>query len=47
MLHFIITLLLSLGSTVDPNISEQEAKVQLETEHNTKISDWEFEDIWH
>jgi hypothetical protein len=47
MLHFIITLLLSLGSTVNPEITEQEAKVQLETEHNIKASDWNFEDIWY
>jgi hypothetical protein len=45
MLHFIITLLLSLGSTVSPDITEQEAKVQLEIEH--QILDKDYEDIWH
>ena len=44
MLHFMITLLLIFGSTVDPNISEQEAAHILETEYDIVLTDKDHDD---
>jgi hypothetical protein len=45
MLHYIITLLLSLGATVNPEITEQEAKIQLEEKYQIVLTD-ERPDDW-
>jgi hypothetical protein len=51
MLNLLITLLLSLGSTVSPNINEREAKEQLKAEHNLTLEeallDTDYETIWY
>lgn len=49
MLNLLITLLLSLGSTVSPNINEREAREQLKAEHNLTLEeaylDEEYENL--
>jgi hypothetical protein len=45
MLNLLITLLLSLGSTVNPAITEQEAAAKLTIEHNISVTDILIEDV--
>jgi hypothetical protein len=44
MLNLLITLLLSLGSTVNSEITEQEAVAKLSIEHNISVTDIIIED---
>ena len=45
MLNLLITILLSLGSTVDPAITEQEATTKLAIEHQTSAIYIDTEDL--
>jgi hypothetical protein len=45
MLNLLITLLLSLGSTVNPEISEQEAAAKLTIEHHISVTDIDTENV--
>ena len=45
MLNLLITLLLSLGSAVNPAITEQEAAAKLSVQHHVSVSDIITEDL--
>ncbi len=45
MLEFIISLLISLGATVSPDITEKEGLNQLEREFKITLTDEGYEDL--